>query len=146
MADDQRRKGRALRAASSLLLAALACACSREQPSVLTSDPNALPVNAKAEILAYMRTYLNDPTGVREAYISEPELQTIPAVPPTPPTQRYVMCVRFNAKDSTGKYQGSRDHMVAFLSGRLDTIVPARREQCAKANWQPFPELEKLRR
>jgi hypothetical protein len=24
--------------------------------------------------------------------------------------------------------------------------VPARKEQCEKVNWQPFPELEKLTR
>ncbi len=81
------------------------------------------------------------PRGTRE-----PELRTVPVALPMPSTQRYMVCLRFNAKDSTGKYQGSRDYMVAFLSGRLDTIVPARREQCAKAEWQPFPELEKLRR
>jgi hypothetical protein len=113
---------------------------------VLTSDPNTPPANYKAEIIAYMRSYLNDPTGVREAFISEPELRSIPASPPTPATQRYMVCLRFNARDSTGKYQGSREHLVAFLAGRLDTLVPARKEQCAKANWQPFPELEKLRR
>ncbi|MCC6889640.1 MAG: hypothetical protein IT536_13995 [Hyphomicrobiales bacterium] len=129
-----------------LLRAALACGCSQQQPSVLTVDPNLLPANYKAEILAYMRTYLNDPTGVRDASISEPELRTVPVALPMPSTQRYMVCLRFNAKDSTGKYQGSRDYMVAFLSGRLDTIGPARREQCAKAEWQPFPELEKLRR
>ena len=93
-----------------------------------------------------MRTYLNDPIGVRDASISEPELRAIPVAPPAPATQRYMVCLRFNAKDSTGKYQGSRDHMVAFLSGRLDTIVPARRGECAAAEWQRFPELERLRR
>ena len=43
-----------------------------------------------------------------------------------------MVCLRFNAKDSTGKYEGSRDRLVAFLSGRLDTLVPARKEQCAQ--------------
>ena len=109
---------------------------------MITTDPNTPPVNYKAEIIAYLRTYLNDPTGVRGAYIAEPELRAIPGSS----AQRYMVCLRFNAKDSTGKYEGSRDRMVAFLSGRLDTIVPARKEQCDKANWQPFTELEKLRR
>jgi hypothetical protein len=109
---------------------------------VITTEPNTPPVNYKAEIIAYLRNYLNDPTGVRGAFIAEPELRSIPGTP----TQRYMVCLRFNAKDSTGKYEGSRDRLVAFLSGRLDTLVPARKEQCDKANWQPFPELEKLKR
>lgn len=147
MANDSKREGRALRAgASALLLCALVSACAQQQGSVLSVETNILPPNYRSEILAYLRTYLNDPTGVREAFISEPELRTIPATQTTLATERYMVCVRYNAKDSTGKYQGRRDHLVAFLSGRLDTLVPARAEQCAKANWQPFPELEKLRR
>jgi hypothetical protein len=143
MAYDPGRKGRALKPALlALPLAALAFACSREPPPVVTTDPNTPPVNYKAEILAYLRTYLNDPSGVRGAYIAEPELRNIPGSS----AQRYMVCLRFNAKNSTGKYEGSRDRLVAFLSGRLDTLVPARKEQCEKVNWQPFPELEKLTR
>ncbi len=62
------------------------------------------------------------------------------------PVQRYVVCVRFNAKNSTGKYEGTRDRIVAFLAGKLDTMGIARGDQCKEVNWVPFPELEKLRR
>ena len=143
MARDPGCEGRRLRSALlALPLAVLASACSREQPAVMTTEPNTPPVNYKAEIIAYLRTYLNDPTGVRGAFIAEPQLRNVPGAP----TQRYMVCLRFNAKDSTGKYEGSRDRLVAFLTGRLDTLVPARKEQCDGANWQPFPELEKLKR
>jgi hypothetical protein len=141
MAHDSGRSGRALRSGLlALPLAALACA---REPEPVVADPNTPPTNYKADILAYMRTYLNDPSGVRGAYIGEPELRNIPGAPSA---QRYMLCLRFNAKDSTGKYEGSRDRLVAFLSGRLDTLVPARKDQCSKTNWQPFPELEKLKR
>jgi hypothetical protein len=147
MANDPGRKSSGLISAFlALALAALACACAQEQPSVMTREPNVVPANYRAEILAYLRAYLNDPVGVREAYIGEPELRSIPASMTHGATERYMVCLRFNAKDSSGKYEGSRDRLVAFLSGRLDTLVAARREQCAKTNWQPFPELEKLRR
>jgi len=143
MAHDPGRTSRALRSSLfALPLAALVCACAREQPAVVTTDPNTPPVNYKADILAYLRTYLNNPAGVRGAFIGEPELRAIPGST----AQRYMVCLRFNAKDSTGKYEGSRDRLVAFLSGRLDTLVPARKDQCEKTNWQPFPELEKLTR
>ena len=82
MANHQRREGRGLRSALvALSLAALACACSREQPAVITTEPNTPPVNYKAEIIAYLRNYLNDPTGVRGAFIAEPELRNIPGTP-----------------------------------------------------------------
>jgi hypothetical protein len=54
--------------------------------------------------------------------------------------------VRFNAKNSTGKYEGARDRMVVFLAGRLDTVVNARGDECAGVKYQPFPELERLGR
>ena len=123
-----------------LFAAAMVSACASSPPPVMSGEPNVAPVNYKTEILAYMRTYLNDPTGVREAYISEPALISVGG------TQRYVSCLRFNAKNSVGKYEGSKDRVVAFLSGRFDTLALARGEQCKDANWQPFPELEKLRR
>jgi hypothetical protein len=147
MAHDQRsRSGSSVMArcrpdvVAALFAAAMTAACSSTQPTVMSGEPNVAPVNYKTEILAYMRNYLNDPTGVREAYITEPSLIMVGG------TQRYVSCLRFNAKNSVGKYEGSKDRVVAFLAGRFDTLAPARDEQCKDANWQPFPELEKLRR
>jgi hypothetical protein len=112
------------------------------QPSVITSEPNVPPTNYRAEILAYLRTYLNDPVGVRDAAISEPALRPVPGAP----VQRYVSCLRYNAKNSLGKYEGRSDRLVIFLSGRFDTMAPARGEACASVTWMPFPELEQLRR
>jgi hypothetical protein len=58
---------------------------------------------------------------------------------------RYVVCVRFDAKGSDGAYAGVREHLAIFLAGKLDQMGQAR-EQCRDANYQPFPELERLRR
>ena len=147
MAHDQRSRSgssvmgrRRTDIAAVLFGAAMLSACASTPPAVMSGEPNVAPVNYKTEVIAYMRTYLNDPTGVREAYITEPSLLTVGG------TQRYVSCLRFNAKNSVGKYEGSKDRVVAFLAGRFDTLAPARDEQCKDANWQPFLELEKLRR
>lgn len=146
MADDQGSGSgasvmsrRRIALATALCAAAMLGACS-STPTVMTGEPNIPPANYKTEILAYLRTYLNDPTGVRDAYITEPALLSVSG------TQRYISCLRFNAKNSVGKYEGSKDRVVAFLSGRFDTLALARGEQCKDASWQPFPELEKLRR
>jgi len=149
MADHQRRKGGRLNVArrfpghaAALGAAAMLAGCASEPPPVMVGDPNVVPANYRSEVLAYLRIYLNDPTGVRDAYITEPMLRPVPGSN----MQRYAVCLRYNARNSVGKYEGSKDRYVAFLAGRLDTIVPARGEQCANVDWQPFPDLEKLKR
>ena len=95
----------------------------------------------KADIVAFMRTYLNDPTGVRDAFISEPALRTLENV------DRYTVCLRYTARKSGGQeYAASKDSLVVFRDGRLDRIVDNARETCKDAAYQPFRELEQLSR
>jgi hypothetical protein len=100
---------------------------------------NLFPEKYRAEILAYQRSYLNDPTGVRAAAISHPALRKVSSV------ERYVVCVRFNAKSPSGGYLGVREHVAIFLAGKLEQMGPTR-EQCKDATYEPFPELERLTR
>lgn len=100
---------------------------------------NVAPANYRAEILAYQRSYLNDPTGIRNAAISQPALKSVGSA------ERYVVCVRFNAKNAAGAYGGVRDHLAIFLAGKLDQMGLTR-EQCKDAAYEPFPELERLTR
>lgn len=111
-----------------------------QQPPPIVSEPNVLPANYRAEILAFLRTYLNDPTRIRSASISEPALRS------TGREERYAVCLRFNARKTNGEYEGVRERIVFFLTGKLDAMTEARREQCAGAVYQPFPELEALTR
>jgi|SRR5579871_1746486 hypothetical protein len=111
------------------------------------SDPdiNVYPANYKADILAAMHAYLNDPTGVRDAGIADPALKTVAD------TLRYVVCVRFNAKkgDNTagkGAYAGVKEIAAVFVAGRFDRFVEAAHDQCAGVSYAPFPELQKLSR
>jgi len=98
------------------------------------------PTNYKADIVAFMHTYLNNPTGVRDAFASAPELRTFDHA------NRYVVCLRYNARGSSGQYAGSKDSLVMFRDGRLDRIVDNAREQCKDASYQPFRELERMSR
>lgn len=95
------------------------------------------PMHYRAEIVTLMRSYLNDPTGVREAYVSPPELRTLENV------SRYTVCVRYNPRQS-GKYLGMKESLVLFSHGRLEHIIDNARGQCKDAAYEPFPELEKL--
>jgi hypothetical protein len=98
------------------------------------------PPTYRAEIVAFMRTYLNDPTGVRDAYVTEPSLRTIDE------TSSYMACLRYNARKSNGQYAGSKDSLVLFRNGRLDRILDNARGQCKDAAYQPFHELEAMGR
>src|SRR5262249_17588519 len=55
-------------------------------------DPR--PENYKSDILAMLHVYLRDPTQIRDAAASEPT----PVLVGT--TNRYAVCLRFNAKKS----------------------------------------------
>jgi hypothetical protein len=103
---------------------------------------HAYPANYKVDILAAMRTYLNDPSGIHDAAISEPMIKSIAY------STRYVVCLRFNGKQSNGTYAGPKQIAAEFLAGRFDDFVDtaAAHTACADAVYAPFPELEKLPR
>jgi len=122
-----------------------ACAGLSEGPSpearaAAEAAANVYPTYHKPEILAFLRTYLNDPAGVHDAMISAP------AIKPVGSGNRYVVCVRFNAKRTSGGYAGGKDHLVTFFGGKLDRFLEATRDQCRDAPYEPFPELERLAR
>jgi hypothetical protein len=95
----------------------------------------------KTDVLAFMRTYLNDPTGVRDAFISEPTLRKVENA------DRYSLCLRYTARKPGGReYAASKDSLVLFREGRLDRIIDNAREACKEAAYQPFGELEHLSR
>ena len=105
------------------------------------AENNAIyPEGYKTEILALMRTYLNDPTNVSDAYV------TVPAIRPIGAIDRYASCVRYNARNTVGRYAGSKDSIVIFRQGKLERIIDNGRELCKDAAYQPFPELQRLTR
>jgi hypothetical protein len=95
----------------------------------------------KADIVAFMRTYLNDPRGVRDAFISEPALRAMES------SDRYTLCLRYTARKGGGnEYAASKDSLVLFRDGRFDRIIDNAREACKDAAYLPFRELEQLSR
>ena len=111
---------------------------SKDQRRADWAAANVYPANYRAELIAYLRTYLNDPSGIREAAISEPVLK------PVGFGDRYMVCVRFNPKRAGGGYAGARDHLVIYAGGKLDRYLEAAGENCKDAAYAAFPELERL--
>jgi len=104
---------------------------------------NVFPQGYRQDLLAFLHTYLNDPSHVRDAAVSQPQLKYIG------PGDRYVACVRYNARNTDGKYQGSKDGAAIYVAGKLDRFLDAPkdvRELCKDVTFASFPELEKLTR
>jgi hypothetical protein len=142
---------RTLRVAT-LLLAAGLTSCASDQKDLFSSNPN--PTNYRADILSFLRSYLNDPTNVRDASVTQPILRRMNGF------DRYVVCLRFNARKSDHSYAGIVDTAAVFGGGRLDRFIDLTPDEtasdaalrkelgevCKAAAFQPFPELERLTR
>jgi hypothetical protein len=113
-------------------------ACSSSSSKAPEENPNQFPANYKEEILNTMSRTLDDPTNIRDAYISEPVIRRAGI------EERYIVCVRSNSRDVSKQYIGSKDRVGYFYAGHLNQLVEATNGQCANAAYKPFPELEKL--
>jgi hypothetical protein len=98
------------------------------------------PKNYKGEVLAFMKTYLNNPVGVREALMAEPVQRTVGG------RLRYVSCIRYAPREPNGSYREAREQAVVYVDARLDRMLENPGEACAGATYAAFPELEKLTR
>lgn len=103
---------------------------------------NVYPQAYRQDLLAYMRTYLNDPSGVRGALVSAPMLKDVG------PGERYITCLRYSERRD-GRALPPKDGVAVYVSGKLDRFFDTPREVmpfCKDAALTPFPELETLTR
>ena len=128
-----------------LPVALAACAGSQDARSISFTDDRGVsdqpyPSNFRSEILAFMRVYLNNPAGVREAAMAEPVQRTVGG------RLRYVSCLRYAAREADGTTRGVGERAVVYVDGRLDRLAENASELCAGSAYAAFPELEKLTR
>jgi hypothetical protein len=127
-----------------IMLSACAAAVDDSKPITFTDDRGVssqpFPKNFRAEILSFLKTYLNDPVGVRDAVMAEPVERVIGG------RLRYVACLRFSPRESDGSYREPRERAILFVDGRLDRIIENAVEPCAGIAYAPFAELEKMTR
>jgi hypothetical protein len=122
-----------------------ACAGSDESRSISFTDDRGVasqpyPDNYRAELLAFMKTYLNNPVGVHDAVLADPVQRTVGG------RLRYVSCLRFTPRETDGSYRNSRERAILYVNGRLDQMVENASEVCAGVAYAPFPDLEKMAR
>ena len=100
---------------------------------------NVVPQDYKRDLMAFLRTYLNNPSQLRDAAVTQPFRKDVG------PGERYVVCVRYNERKSDGKYGGVKDGLATFVSGKLDRYFDTPRETraiCKDLSYPPFPELQ----
>jgi hypothetical protein len=123
-----------MRCGAAALTALAVCACAKgEKPKPI--EENIAPADFRIQVADHVRRQLA-PRNVKDAYIAEPMLKTFL------PTPRYVACVRFNSADSSGAYKGNKFYAAYFYAGKVTQVVDATVEQCDKAAYMPFAELQ----
>jgi len=126
-----------------LLVPVALAACTDGRSFSLFGDrdtPQSFPENYRPELLAFMKTYLNNPVGVRDAAVGDPVMRDVNG------RMRYITCLRYSARESDGSYREPRDRAVLFVNGRLDRMIEKSGELCTGVALAPFPELEKMTR
>jgi hypothetical protein len=121
-----------------------ACAGGDEGRSISFTDDRGAnqpyPDNYRAELLAFMKTYLNNPVGVHDAALADPVQRTVGG------RLRYVSCLRFTPRETDGSYRNPRERAILYVNGRLDQMVENASDVCAGVAYAPFPDLEKMAR
>ena len=123
----------AVRRGAVVLLAIAVCACAK-QDKPKPVEENLAPADYRTQVADVMRSQFAG-RNVKDAYIAEPALKTFL------PTPRYVACVRLNAMEG-GTYKGSKLYAAYFYAGKITQVADATVEQCDKAAFLPFPELQ----
>jgi hypothetical protein len=118
-------------------LAACLVACSSDKKQA-EENPNVFPADYKNEILVTLTNTLDDPTNIRSASITDPFVRLAGK------EERYLVCMRFDARNLNRHYTGITERVAIFYGGHLNQVVDATKEQCGNAAYKPFPELEKL--
>jgi hypothetical protein len=100
--------------------------------------PALYPDRYRTQIVDFMRTSLNNPGKVKDAFVGEPALK------PVSGTSLYVTCVRYNPRNNSNQYEGNQAKLVIFLNGQISQFLPENPEMCSGLAYQRFPELESM--
>jgi hypothetical protein len=128
-----------------LPIALAACAGGDDDRSISLIDDRGganqrFPDNYRTEVLAFMKTYLNNPVDVHDAGMADPVQRSVGG------RLRYVSCLRFTPREADGSYREPRERAILYVNGRLDRVVENASDLCAGAAYAPFPQLEKMTR
>jgi hypothetical protein len=142
----KRRQSRRLAGPLIALLAVALASCTARTLSDLVIgkqvepplNPTEFPTKYRSDIAEFMRTWLTNPTKVKDAFIGEPVIRPVAGL------QHYITCVRYNPRDSKDRYEGNQSNFVVFLGGKLNQFLPGDPAMCSGLNYQRYPEIESM--
>lgn len=111
-------------------------ACSADN-NVTTTSPNIPPAASyRSDIIDTLRKIFegNGTVSVSDAFISDPVLNQ----------GRYTACVRYTAHGANPGEIGKAERIAYFYGGRLNQLIEVTGDECARAAYKPFPELDQL--
>ena len=128
-----------------LPIALAACAASDEGSRITYTDDRGVssqpfPNNYRTEVLAFMKTYLNNPGWRARRRHGRAGRARVGG------RLRYVVASGSARARPTAANREPRERAMLFVDGRLDRIVENAGEPCAGAVYAPFAELEKMTR
>src|SRR5215472_14788324 len=115
-----------------LAIALSGCASFSAQKDPKDVDPNIMPTDYKASVLAFLQNNPYGLIGVRAAELAPPELK------PFGTESRYVVCLRAAGPD------WRKEKMFIYYSGTINQFIDATPEGCGTAAYQGFPEITTL--
>jgi hypothetical protein len=101
-------------------------------------DQTAFPADYKQELATFLRTYIDNPRQVRDAFIGTPVLRPIGGQP------RYVTCVRYNPRNFENKYEGNKEKLAIFFGGTMNQFLDSDPQICPGLAYQRYPEIENM--
>lgn len=116
---------------------ALALAACSADTNVTTTKPNVPPAASyKSDIIETLRKIFegNGTVSVSNAFISDPVLDQ----------GRYTACVRYTAHGANPGEIGNAERIAYFYGGRLNQLIEVSGDECARAAYKPFSELNQL--
>ena len=119
--------------ATALLAIALSgCASFSAQKDPAQVDPNVMPADYKASVMAFVQNNPYGLVGVRAAELAPPELK------PFGTESRYVVCLRAAGTD------WRKEKVFIYYNGTINQFIDATPETCGTAAYQGFPEITTL--
>jgi hypothetical protein len=116
---------------------ALALAACSSEGDVTVTNPTVPPKDFKSDIIVTLRKIFesNGTVSVSNALVSDPALDK---------EQRYTACVRYTAHGALPGEIGNAERIAYFYGGRINQLIEVAGDQCARAAYKPFPELNRV--
>ena len=116
----------------SICLVAVGCGGPKTQRE-MDSSIGPYPSNWKEIVASYIRNNYVDPYSIMDSEAAPPFMQQTLAY------DRWIVCIRNNAKNRMGGYTGRKITEISIVKGQVDMVDDKNDLFCRDARFEPFP-------